>query len=99
MPDLADASTAELEFGRHHRTGTVHVLVPLRDGDGSFAGTTASAFSSWLWVRTLCGRVPLVADIAIVEVFDDNRICGSCHTLFPADHVHRLFVHLVPDDL
>ncbi len=111
---LASRSDIELEFVRHRHRGRVHVAVPhdpnikpetvpIDDLDEEAKLQAALSFTRKP-VPTLCGRAPLVyfdgvtGDHEIVDTFDDNDLCWSCHRALGPEHSSRAFEHPRPID-
>lgn len=89
-----EPAESPLEFVRNRCTRTVHVLVPLQDGDGKmFDGAVDYGdLTSWFRTRLLCGRVVPANDFFAVERFDDGTLCMRCHAAM-GEHSDRLFWH------
>lgn len=87
-----DPETSDISFGRY-KSGTVHVMVPLREGDGVVYGPMAF-LSAWFRIRTLCGRILSFEETHAIGAFPDSLICMRCHAKM-GEHSDRLFEHPV----
>jgi hypothetical protein len=88
-----DPATTELEWGRTDG-GKVHVLIPLREGDGKISGTNIdyAELTAWFRLRTLCGQLLAAGSTHRTDAFADDLLCMRCHAGM-GEHSDRLFEH------
>jgi hypothetical protein len=98
IDDIAfDPAESEIEFiaraGRND--SSVHVMVPLQDGDQVVGGVDLGFLATMSRARTLCGRVVAWHDYPGIEAFDDDRTRVPCRKAM-GEHSTRLFEHPHP---
>jgi hypothetical protein len=105
---LAADSGLELQFVRHRKSGTVHVITP-DDPDEIGEEYRFDEIPADLALAFACGDTPTIcgflAHINIGETgdvkvshFDDDDLCHRCHRVLGPDHQHRAFEHPRPSE-